>query len=143
MHNVSIPQGWADALEPGDTVIVRSYGSGVGAYIERAVESVTATEVRVAGRSFRRGKGRSKLIEYQNEGAEIPRINTGGGQRIYPLTPETKAWLRRERAAATRETNAIRLRDNVVTAARTAFNHGHTGRLRKALTILEGPTDVG
>ena len=143
MYGVRIPAGWADTLEPGDHVIVQNrYVTShqpSAAYRQEVVESVSARQVVVNGIAYRRGKGRSKYVEYQNEGFEIAALNRGSCGRIYPVTPETLAWVADLAAADQEASEASRLAAEITKAAKAAKESGDLARLRAAHAELVDP----
>lgn len=87
---VTVKAGWADKLKVGSIVLVQdrvvpedrpSSGYRLG-----TVERVSATEVVVDGVKYRRGIGRSPLIQYPNEGLEVKALNDPQPGRIWPTT---------------------------------------------------------
>lgn len=136
MYGVNIPAGWADKLNPGDPVIVqsryRSSRSSSKDFTDGTVDKVTPTQVTVDGIAYRRGKGRSRYVDYRNEGYEIGALNGRYCGRIYPVTAATSRWLadlRREDDAAA---EATRLVSEITAAAKVAQANGEIDRLRAA-----------
>lgn len=144
MYGISHTSGWADRLNVGDTVIVeRAFGSRLDAFSTAKVEAVTATSVTVNGVAYRRGKGRSQYVEYQNEGSEIARLSSSHCGKIHPHNTATKNWLRRERAAVNRERKTNSAYKAIIKAAGNAHQNGHLSKLTKALDALGGDPDAG
>lgn len=92
--NVNVKAGWADKLKVGSTVLVQDGAlpedRPSDGYRTGTVERVSATEVVVNGTKYRRGKGRSPMIQYPNEGLEIEALNDPVCGRIWPLTAPVK-----------------------------------------------------
>lgn len=135
--------GWADALQPGDTVIVdNGYGHTADTrYRTAKVESVTKTEVRVEGRAYRRGRGRSQWVTYQNEGREIATLNSSYGKTIFPNIREVKNEVRRHRDYDRRQRLIRDTHKALIAAAEQALHGEQLKKLEAALAALGGSLD--
>mgnify|MGYP000970548723 CR=1 FL=1 len=129
--DVTVTPGWADKLKAGSRVIVEDHevpaDRPCDGYRIAIVERVSSTEVVVNGNKYRRGKGRSDLISYPNEGLEIERLNDPTWGRIWPVTaPVRKAYakiLADDARDALDKATAAGLVDGIIDAAALLRTH--------------------
>lgn len=144
MNGVKIKEGWADNLKEGSKVFLRRAGSGMNRvessqWSEVTVDRVTPTEVLIDGKRFRRGKGRSKFVEYQNEGKEIERLSSSYYDEIFPITAATRRWLAETIAEDEALANIGALSRDVTAAVKRAVADENVKGLTAALKALGGP----
>lgn len=92
--DVTVKLGWADKLKAGSAVLVQNRvvpddWPSTG-YRFATVDRVSATEVIVDGVKYRRGVGRSPMIQYPNEGLQIEWLNDAQCGRIWPVNAAVK-----------------------------------------------------
>lgn len=143
MNSLTIKPGWADKLKEGSTVFVHTPGSHntggktpTSDYEVAKVERVTATEVHVNGNRYRRGKGRSARVAYQNEGFDIDRLLHPRCPKIYPYNAATRRWLEARDAARAETAALVALVSQVRSEVSRAFETNDTDRLKAALRAL-------
>lgn len=142
MDTPDITPGWADKLKPGATVIVQAAElpdrrPSLG-YRFATVERVTDTEVVVDGARYRRGRGRSELVQYLNEGLDIDRLNERACGRIWPANAAFRRWLDRLVNHDYADAAVSQVAADVRAATRAAAARGDKAALVAALAPLRG-----
>lgn len=142
MDGITIKPGWADKLKEGSPVIVRdrvvSSARPSTSYRLAKVDRVTATEVHVGDKRYRRGRGRSKYeaLAYQNEGMDIDMLSEVTCGSILPANAATRRWLDEATAADAEADALVTLVMQVRTAVDDAFKAGDSAKLKAAHKAL-------
>lgn len=139
MDTPPVTPGWADKLKPGAAVIVQAAElparQSLG-YRFATVERVTDTEVVVDGARYRRGPGRSELVQYLNEGLDIDRLNDPACGRIWPANAACRRWLERLTNHDYADATVSQAATDVRAATKAAVARGDRAALVAALVAL-------
>lgn len=131
--NMQSKKGWADRLKAGSEVIVQpAEGNPRVATVDR----VTATVVVVEGRRYRRGKGRSALMSYANEGYDVETILQDDCGRIFPANAANRTTLQRLAISDAVTIEVDRLTGEIRRATKAAADNRDVATLQRGLDAL-------